>query len=101
MVASALECHKLQQEDRRVRPSEFNARFLQAKPGEDFDPPACEIGMILLHRWAAHDPTVERMLLELPYDATGQDAEAFYRHRNRCTKCNEARSINIPDDIQI
>jgi hypothetical protein len=57
--------------------------------------------MILLYRWAAHDPTFERMLPELPYEAAGHYTEAFYRHRNKWAKCNEARRINIPDDIQI
>jgi hypothetical protein len=84
-----------------MRPSEFNARFLTAKPGEDFDPPACDTGLILLHRWAAHDPTLDRMLPKIPEDAEGQYAEAFYRHQNKCPKCNEARMINISGDIQI
>jgi len=84
-----------------MRPSEFNARFLISKPGEDFDPPACNTGMILLHRWAAHDPTLDRMLPNVPDDATGEYARAFYKHRNQCQKCNEARRINIPDEVQI
>jgi hypothetical protein len=41
------------------------------------------------------------MLPAIPEDAEGQYAEAFYRHRNKCPKCNEARMVNIPDDIQI
>jgi hypothetical protein len=81
-----------------MRPSEFNARFLAAVPGKDFDPPACDTGLILLHRWAAHDPVLDRMLPEVPVDATGQYAGAFYRHVNKCPKCNEARIVRIPDD---
>jgi hypothetical protein len=84
-----------------MRPAEFNARWLTSKPGQDFDPPACDTGLILLFRWANHDPTLEHMLPEIPDDATGKYAEAFYKHRNQCPKCNEARWINIPDDFQI
>jgi hypothetical protein len=37
------------------------------------------------------------MLPEIPDDGTGQYAEAFYRHVNKCPKCNEQRAVNIPD----
>jgi hypothetical protein len=81
-----------------MRPSEFNARFLTPVPGQDFDPPACDIGLVLLHRWAAHDPTFDRLLPEIPDNAEGKYAEAFYKHRNQCPKCNEERPSKIPDD---
>jgi hypothetical protein len=42
--------------------AEFNARWLTAQPGKDFDPPACDTGLVLLRRWAAHDPVLDRML---------------------------------------
>jgi hypothetical protein len=68
--------------------------------GQDFDPPACDTGLILLHRWAAHDPTLDRMLPEILDNAEGKFPEAFYRHRNQCPRCNEGGWINIPDDAQ-
>ena len=72
-----------------MRQSEFNARFTTFEPGNDFDPPACDTGLILLRRWANQDPVLDRMLPNVPDGATGPYAEAFYKHRNRCPKCNE------------
>ena len=80
-----------------MRASEFNARWLTPVPGQDFDPPACDTGLVLLRRWAVHDPALAASLPNIPDDATGQYAEAFYKHMNKCPKCNEARIINIPD----
>ena len=59
-----------------MRPSEV-ALFLTPQPGQDFDPRACETGLILLHRWATHDPVLDRVLPEIPDDATGKYAEAL------------------------
>jgi hypothetical protein len=72
-----------------MKQSEFNARFMTLEPGKDFDPPACETGLILLRRWVNQDPVLDRMLPNVPDDTTGPYAEAFYKHRNRCPKCNE------------
>jgi hypothetical protein len=66
-----------------MKQSEFNARFMTLEPGKDFDPPACETGLILLRRWANKDPVLDRMLPNVPDDTTGPYAEAFYKHRNR------------------
>jgi hypothetical protein len=67
----------------------FNAQFMTFEPGKDFDPPACETGLILLLRWSNADPTLARLFPHIPEDATGPQARAFYDHRNRCPKCNE------------
>jgi len=54
-----------------LRPSEFNARWLTPVPGQDFDPPACDTGLVLLRRWAVHDPALAASLPSIPDDATG------------------------------
>jgi hypothetical protein len=38
----------------------FNTQWMRFEPGKDFDPPACEAGMLLLRRWANADPTLAR-----------------------------------------
>ena len=35
------------------------------------------------YAWAVHDPTLAASLPNIPDNATGQYAEAFYRHMNR------------------
>jgi hypothetical protein len=84
-----------------MRPSELNARFLVPKRGEGFDPPAFDTGLILIHRGAAHDPTLDCMLWDIPDDADGKYAKAFYKHRDQCPRCNEARMISTPDDLRL
>jgi hypothetical protein len=83
-----------------MKQTEFNARFTTLEPGKDFDPPACEGGLILLRRWANQDPTLLNLLSEIPPNAEGPHARALYDHRNRYPKCNEhlpARpEIDIP-----
>ena len=63
--------------------------WFEANPGEDFNLPACQAGMILLRRWAAKDPIIARMLPDVPERGTGPYAEAFLKHRNVCLECNE------------
>ena len=79
--------------------NEFNARWLQSEPGKDFDPPGCETGLMLLRLWANQDPTLERIFPDIPEDAVGPLAEAYYNHRNRCQKCNETGPAKEPDPI--
>jgi hypothetical protein len=79
--------------------NEFNARWLQSEPEKDFDPPGGETGLMLLRRWAIQDPTLERIFPEIPEDAVGPLAEAYYNHRNRCQKCNETGAAKEPDPI--
>ena len=67
----------------------FNSIWMKTEPGKDFDPPACETGMMLLRRWANADPTLARFFPDIPEGATGPQAKTFYDHVNRCPKCNE------------
>jgi hypothetical protein len=77
--------------------SEFNELWFAARAGKDFDPPACETGMMLLRRWANQDPTLARLFPHIPDEATGPQARAFYDHVNRCPKCNEIGGRQDPD----
>ena len=43
---------------------------MKTEPGKDFDPPACETGMMLLRRWANADPTLARFFPDIPEGAT-------------------------------
>jgi hypothetical protein len=81
----------------------FNARWMVLESGKDFDPPACETGLVLLRRRANQDPTLERHFPEIPTGAKGPHARAFYNHMNRCPKCNEAggRGMDTSLDIEI
>jgi hypothetical protein len=45
------------------------------------------------------DPTLERIFPDIPEDAVGPLAEAYYNHRNRCQKCNETGPAKEPDPI--
>ena len=73
---------------RAVTQGEFNALW-QPYPGEDFEPPACDVGMALLKHWADDHPEMAHVLPVIPQGAKGIFVEQFYRHSAMCPKCNE------------
>jgi hypothetical protein len=67
---------------------EFNAIW-DSSPGEDFDPPACEEGMVLLKEWAEHDSALMQWLPLVPEKGVGPFAQRYFHHVSTCPNCNE------------
>jgi hypothetical protein len=71
-----------------VTQGDFNAIW-DPSPGQDFDPPACEEGMVLLKEWAEQEPALMQQLPSVPQEGVGPFAERFFRHISTCANCNE------------